>query len=197
MRSIKFTGLIMALLGIMFVFGGAANAATDVIQYPSNFFVDPANWQSQYRYSYQDWGYTHNPIAGSITSATLNIAAYDVDWAVGPAGEHDLIYAYKGGVQTLLGELTGANDIWNYTSFVLDSTWFADINAGLQVWMDIDSTHPGQQFWAVSLSKSALSIDGSGIPNPNPNPVPEPGTLLLLGCGFLGLACYGKRHARK
>jgi hypothetical protein len=184
MRSIKFTGLIMALLGIMFVFGGAANAATDVIQYPSNFFVDPANWQSQYRYSYQDWGYTHNPIAGSITSATLNIAAYDVDWAVGPAGEHDLIYAYKGGVQTLLGELTGANDIWNYTSFVLDSTWFADINAGLQVWMDIDSTHPGQQFC-------------SGIPNPNPNPVPEPGTLLLLGCGFLGLACYGKRHARK
>lgn len=28
-------------------------------------------------------------------------------------------------------------------------------------------------------------------------PVPEPGTILLLGCGLAGLACYGKKRTRK
>lgn len=189
--KIKTNCLVVAAL----LLGAAyANAAiTDVIQYPTPQFVDPANPMGNYRYSNQDWGWTHNAIAGTITSASLLIGAYDVDYDGTANGENDIIYAWKGGVQTQLGLLGGGNNIWAFTTFILDATWFADINAGLQVFMDIDSTH-NSPFWAVSLSKSVLSVDGGTIPPPNPT-VPEPttfiaGALLALP---LGLRCLRNR----
>jgi hypothetical protein len=189
--KIRMNYLVVAAL----LFGAAyANAAiTDVIQFPTPQFVDPANPMGNYRYYDGDWGWTHNAIAGTITSASLLIGAWDVDYDGTSNGENDIIYAWKNGVKTELGLLGGGNNIWAYTTFNLDSSWFADINAGLQVFMDIDSTH-NSLTWAVSLSKSVLSVDGGTIPNPEPT-VPEPSTFIagaLLALP-LGLRCFRNR----
>jgi PEP-CTERM motif len=72
---------------------------------------------------------------------------------------------------------------------------FADVATGLFVHIEIDSTDAG---WEVTLGKSVLSIDGSGIPNPTPG-APEPATWAMMLMGFVGLGAvaYRKRASLK
>lgn len=190
MRKFK---VLLVVLGIMMAFGSLAYAApvTDTIQYPSGYFTPSSTTASPYyRWWDEDWSWTHNSIIGG-TSATLNIAAWDVDAA---QGEVDNIYVFNGSSWDLLGSLAGLNNDWGYTTF--DVTAYLGTNGaienGLQVFMDIDTTHT-HDYWAVLLSKSVLSIDGGTLPEPEPNPTPEPTTLFLLGFGLAGLATLRKK----
>ncbi|MEN6351139.1 MAG: hypothetical protein ABFD08_17310 [Syntrophomonas sp.] len=188
----------LLVLSLLLAFTAMAQAAgyTDTIQTPTNYFVptDAQKYDSPYyRWNGQDWGWTHGAIAGSINSATLNISAFDVDyesWSSYYSGERDAVYAYDNGVKTFLGYLAGGNDIWSYTTFTLGSNFYDDINAGLQVWFEIDTTDEG---WAVTLTKSALSIDGGELPGPQPGAVPIPGAVLLFAPGLAGLAVIRKK----
>ena len=123
--------LVLLLFGMVFAFGGIAHAAAvDVVQWNTPYFLDEDAHKYNdpyYRWYNGDWGWTHNGISGSATSATLNISAWDVDAA---SGEVDLIYAYDNGVKTLLGSLAGADDKWAHTTFTLSSNFFDDIAAG-------------------------------------------------------------------
>jgi len=190
--TLLFVSLLLAVTGL-----AQAAPLVDTIQYPTGYFVqyDSQKYSSPYyRDQYEDWGWQHNAISGNITSATLNISAFDVDnYSSASWYEHDLIYAYDGANKVLLGELAGASDIWSYTSFTLDSKFYDDIATGLKVWMDIDTTSGGN--WLVTLSKSALSIDGGTIPNPNPT-VPIPGAILLFAPGLAGLVAIRRRMNR-
>jgi len=189
---------ILLVFSLLLAFAAIAQAgiSTDVIQTPTNYFVptDAQKYDSPYyRWNGENWGWTHNAIAGTINSATLNISAYDVDfdsWSSYYTGERDAVYAYDNGVKTFIGYLAGAGDQWSYTTFTLGSNFYDDINAGLQVWFEIDTTNQG---WAVTLSKSALSIDGGGLPGPQPGAVPIPGAVLLFAPGLAGLAVIRKK----
>ena len=172
---------------------GMANAAVDVAEAPTGFFVPSEAEQYDspyYRTASQDWGWTHGAIAAGFTSASLNISAYDVD-TDGKGGasppEVDNIYAFNGTSWELLGSLQGFGDVWEFTTFNLGSQFFDEITNGLQVRIDIDANNDG---WQVTLAKSTLTTDGSNPGNPNPGgAVPEPATwaMMIGGLGLVGL----------
>ena len=176
-----------ALLGV-----SAAQAATSTSQAPTGFFVptDAQKYDSPYyRDANGDWGWTQPAITGTITTASLNVSAFDVDFS---SGEVDNVYAYDNGVKTLLGNLAGGNDIYSFTTFTLGSNFFDDINAGLQVFVDIDTLNGG---WELTLAKSVITTDGGILPPPLPG-VPEPATwaMMLVGVAGLGAALRSTRR---
>ncbi len=191
--------VLAAALGIVLACGTMAVAApiTDTVESTTPYFVPDAfstYSAPYYRWYNEDWGWSHNAIAAPFATATLNISAWDVD-AAASSPEVDLIYAYDNGTPVLLGSLAGLDNAWGYSTFVLGANFFDDIVTGLQIWMDIDSTHQ-TNYWAVSLSKSVLSLDGGTLPPPNPHPTPEPSTFLLVGAGLAGAAAFRKRFKR-
>jgi hypothetical protein len=194
--------VLLIAFGLMLTFGSFAFAAptVDVIQAPTGYFV-PTDGQKYDRPDYwrgfgQDWIWTHNAIGGTITTASLNISAFDVDANYSPSNlrEVDKIYAKDGANWVYLGDLAGSNDQWAYTNFVLGSSFFDDIQAGLQVKIEIDTLT--QEMWLVTLAKSTLSVDGGIGPGPEPGPVPEPLTMVLLGLGLTGLAGLRRRFEK-
>ena len=131
-----------------------------------------------YRERLEDWGWTHtvtfsvaNP---NITSATLEIEAWDVDAGGDRPDEIDVITA--DGVN--LGNLDiGYTQAWHTTTFVLGPAALAALADGtLNMWMDIDSLD--SDLWRVTLRSSKLTVDY----------VPAPGAILLgsLGAGLVG-----------
>jgi hypothetical protein len=139
-----------------------------------NYTISP-----YYRDKDEDWGWTHtvsfsisNPI---ITSATLEIEAWDVDaGSEGRPDEIDVITA--DGIS--LGNLdTGYTKAWHTTTFVLGPAALAALADGtFNMWMDIDSLN--SDLWSVTLRSSTLTVDY----------VPAPGAILLgsLGAGLVG-----------
>ena len=183
--------------------GVHAATTTDTLQYGSagtsshTYFVDVDSNKFRspyYRNSSQDWGWTHNAIAGSITSASLNISAFDVDAGPTSSYELDKIYALDSGTWTLLGSLAGNSNAWAFSTFALGANFYDDIATGLQVKLDIDANKRG---WLVTIAKSSLSVDGGGLPPPIPS-IPEPETyaMLLAGLGLIGSVAR-RRKAKK
>lgn len=173
------------------VTGANATPVIDVVEFPTGFFVDDeSNTYKEpfYRWDDDDWGWSHNAISTtSFSSATLSISAFDVDAVTSYySPEVDEIFVKDDGSWVSIGNLNGVNDEYSYTTFVLGSEFYNEIETGLEVRMDIDKNNSG---WAVTLAKSVVSLDAAPIPDPDPDPtsVPEPASaaLLLMGLGSL------------
>ena len=189
----------------LFSVNASATLILDVQEYSNNtateYFVDvDANKTNSpyYRGQSEDWGWVHNGIAGTFTSILLDISAYDVD----APGEDDDISVFDGVNWISLGSLAGNNNIWAFTQFDLSGFAWAEaqVNAGLQVKMDIDTTSFS---WAVTLAKAVLTVDdgstngggGACVPTPGipcTTTVPEPSSLMILGLGLLGFQARRK-----
>ena len=201
----KKTFLFLICLGVILSMGSIVYAVpfTDTVEFPTGYFVpDEASALSSpyYRWYNEDWGWQHNAIAATVeSSASLLISSFDVD-SDSYDPEVDLIYAFDASASTWieLGSLIGLGSQWSYTEFILPTALYDEIETGLQIFMDIDSTH-SNNYWAVTLAKSVISIDGSPYPDPDPGtaPVPEPGTIVLMGLGLVGLAGMGRKKLFK
>jgi hypothetical protein len=184
----------------------SAVAITDTKDFSNNtateYFVDiDANKTNDpfYRDRSEDWGWTHNAIAGSsFVSIVLDISAYDVD----SPSEQDKISVFDGTNWVDLGNLLGLDEIWAFTTFDLTSYVWAEsqVNAGLQVKMDIDTASAG---WLVTLAKSTLTIDGGSqqcVPTPGipctPTSVSESSSVALLGLGLVVLGLRRRKYIK-
>ncbi len=184
---------------------------TDVQDYSNNlaneyFVIDDASKfdSPYYRDSDEDWGWTHTAMAGTFSSISLEISAFDVDldgWDFDEA-EHDIISIFDGSDWVEVGELAGSDDIWEFTTFDLTSySWAQDqVNDGLQVRIDIDAL---DQAWLVTLGKATLTLDGGSlecVPTPGVPctvaSVPEPSIIALLGLGLIGFGFARKQTKR-
>lgn len=182
-RMLRNVGILAALLASAVALKAAWIDVIDAsdAQAGTYFTPDDASKYSSpyYRWAGEDWDWQHTAYAGSYTTATLSISAFDVDAG---SGELDVI-AIVNGAPIVVGSLAGASDVWSYTSFDV-SALAAQIALGLKVEIRIDENNQG---WAVTLAKSVLTLDGATPPPPQPG-VPDGGaSLILLGLGALGL----------
>lgn len=197
MLKAALAALILSISGF-----SSATLIIDIQEYSNNtgteYFVDiDANKYNSpyYRNLSQDWGWLHTSIAGNWTSIILDISAFDVDFG---SGELDTISIFTGAVWLNLGNLAGNSDIWAFTQFDLSGYGWASgqVNAGLQIKMDIDSANTN--IWLVTLGKSILTVsdgnsNGSGsncVPTPGVpcNTIPEPSTIVIIALGVISLA---------
>ena len=209
MKRIKLIGLLAA--GYLLVAATPAQAAVvdmlDATNTPGpiggTYFL-PDDGTSAYslpyfRYQDQSWGWQHNAIAGSISSASLSISAFDIDSISGipdinPQVDEIQLRDVDSNWITL-GPLLGSNNSLSTTPFDLGSDWNDEIAAGLQVriLIDTDNTYPSgnysNPYWGVTLTKSVLSVKMD-----TPNPVPLPAAAWLFGTALLSLAGFRRRQ---
>lgn len=99
----------------------------------------------------------------SITSATLTLAVWDVDYDCGSACsgycERDTVYVNGHRLTTPVAYLTGANNQWSTVTFNVDPSWIVDGDNYIQIFIDT----LGHGCWCVTCDWGELRLEVSEV----------------------------------
>lgn len=164
--------IVLAALALMITGSSLANAALLIDP------LDPTDFMVNNSYSYQHNIRNEGFVPGQdlVTSFSLQVFLKD-----------DNDTALESAYVSL--PITGGLYNFTYTSNTFGWTLGGLLELNLAGLLDVTITRLWGDFY---FDKSILTANGSGG-----TPVPESSTLVLLGCGLLGLVGYGRRMLKK
>jgi hypothetical protein len=164
----------LATASVLAVSSVSALAVTDLID------VNEGSWDVI------TW--SHRPISGNISSATLSVNAWDIDSS---SGEVDILSVFDSHISNwvALGQLFGSDDQYSTTTFSLPSTVLANISTGLDVRVDVAVGWPNRTTWYAQVHASTLDAVTTAVP--------EPATLGMMLGGIALLVRTGKTRFRR
>lgn len=131
-----------------------------------------------------------------VNSATLDISGYWIDDGDLDGGNNDSVAVNN----TFVGYLNGGGWSFLWIDSPLESSF--DITAEFSSWttgvpLGVTVTANGScGDWALKLARSTFTLDYDNRSGESMaiQSVPEPANMFLLGTGFLGLACCGRKR---
>jgi hypothetical protein len=168
MKRIRVLGLLVCVLLFSSLVDAGVVTVRDMLDYTDNvhgyYFLPPdvtMDHSPFFRTSLEDWDWTHMmgglvpADANGIRSATLSIAAWDVDTE---EGEIDEIYANGVKLGQLVGMAPGEERVWTTTVFNLPSSVLQELwrDGKVTIFIDIDRDIVGDR---VDIGSSLLTVN--------------------------------------
>ena len=98
----------------------------------------------------------HDINVSSVTSATLTLAVWDVDYDCGiECCERDSVYLNGHRLTTPVEYLTGANDQWSTVTFNIDPSWIVNGDNNVKIFIDLFCPN----YWCVSCDWGELALE--------------------------------------
>lgn len=189
------TQLVLLLISILLLSGVSGATIHTFNPKPSSDLYDLDH------YKYYTWGINWTkPVGEVITGASITFKNI-YDWTV---EDGDILYVHlldsATPAEVKVGTDNQAVGDWFDSQGVLLGTW-TDVNGGYAnrvaaVTFDIDSSYFGwleDGNFGFGIDPDCHYYNDGVVAKIETKPVPEPSTLLLFGCGLIGLAGFGRK----
>lgn len=172
----KFAAVLFGVVMIFAMIGSAQATLIDLTQdFNPDLYTGPPHGTNPFSFQFT----LPSDFAASINTASLILT---VDSGGFSGGDKDNITINGNTINMNSGSWVNLVGTFNILSYL------SPLPSGNILTVEIENTDGSPN--AVTLDKAELKIDYTPISS---NPVPEPASLLLVGCGLVGLAAFRKK----